>query len=157
MPSFWAAGWRSPWALNLDRGDLALGLGRNLNRSAICLADVIRRTPPTLKPSSKVLWGYGKHRDIRQPLLRCCCRCGRLYSAQNTTAEPRDLVAGAVDPCDIAVSEYDSNLGAAVCGESSSPVLWPGIVAIMFRSIGFIGKLLGEALEEIDTTPCRSS
>jgi len=28
-----------------------------------------------------------------------------------------------------------------------------GIIAIMFRSIGFLGKLLGEAIEEIDPAP----
>lgn len=33
------------------------------------------------------------------------------------------------------------------------PGIVAGIVAIMFRSIGFIGKLLGEAIEEIDRRP----
>jgi phosphonate ABC transporter, permease protein PhnE len=33
------------------------------------------------------------------------------------------------------------------------PGIIAGIVAIMFRSIGFMGKLLGEAIEEIDTRP----
>src|SRR5699024_4001367 len=28
-----------------------------------------------------------------------------------------------------------------------------GIVAIMFRSLGFLGKLIGEAVEEIDRSP----
>lgn len=33
------------------------------------------------------------------------------------------------------------------------PGIVAGIVAIMFRSIGFVGKLLGEAIEEIDPRP----
>lgn len=33
------------------------------------------------------------------------------------------------------------------------PGIIAGIVAIMFRSIGFLGKLLGEAIEEIDPKP----
>ncbi len=33
------------------------------------------------------------------------------------------------------------------------PGVLAGILAIMFRSIGFIGKLMGEAIEEIDRRP----
>ena len=33
------------------------------------------------------------------------------------------------------------------------PGVLAGILAVMFRSIGFIGKLMGEAIEEIDRRP----
>jgi phosphonate transport system permease protein len=46
---------------------------------------------------------------------------------------------------------------AYISAQNTTPNFGPGvvagIVAIMFRSIGFIGKLLGEAIEEIDKRP----
>ncbi|XYK79722.1 MAG: phosphonate ABC transporter, permease protein PhnE [Labrenzia sp.] len=72
-------------------------------------------------------------------------------AAQNTTPNRLTLWIGRF----ILVSSRSVNtiiwalLFVAVFG----PGIIAGIVAIMFRSIGFLGKLLGEAIEEIDTKP----
>ncbi|MGB8624118.1 MAG: phosphonate ABC transporter, permease protein PhnE [Paracoccaceae bacterium] len=72
-------------------------------------------------------------------------------AAQNTTPNRATLWFGRF----ILVSSRSINtiiwalLFVAVFG----PGIVAGIVAIMFRSIGFVGKLLGEAIEEIDKRP----
>jgi phosphonate transport system permease protein len=72
-------------------------------------------------------------------------------AAQNTTPNKATLWLGRF----ILVSSRSVNtiiwalLFVAVFG----PGVLAGILAVMFRSIGFIGKLMGEAIEEIDRNP----
>ena len=74
-----------------------------------------------------------------------------LIAAQNTTPNKLTLWIGRF----ILVSSRSVNtitwalLFVAIFG----PGVMAGILAIIFRSIGFIGKLLGEAIEEIDRAP----
>lgn len=74
-----------------------------------------------------------------------------LIAAQNTTPNRATLWLGRF----ILVSSRSVNtiiwalLFVAVFG----PGVLAGILAIVFRSLGFLGKLLGEAIEEIDRAP----
>ncbi|GAW35852.1 phosphate-import permease protein PhnE [Roseovarius sp. A-2] len=72
-------------------------------------------------------------------------------SAQNTTPNRATLWLGRL----ILVTSRSVNtiIWALLFVAIFGPGIVAGIIAIMFRSIGFIGKLLGEAIEEIDTRP----
>lgn len=72
-------------------------------------------------------------------------------AAQNTTPNRATLWLGRV----ILVSSRSINtiIWALLFVAIFGPGVVAGIVAIMFRSVGFIGKLLGEAIEEIDRRP----
>ncbi|UWQ96221.1 phosphonate ABC transporter, permease protein PhnE [Rhodobacteraceae bacterium M385] len=72
-------------------------------------------------------------------------------SAQNTTPNVVCLWIGRF----ILVSSRSVNtiIWALLFVAIFGPGIIAGIIAIMFRSIGFLGKLLGEAIEEIDPDP----
>jgi phosphonate transport system permease protein len=72
-------------------------------------------------------------------------------AAQNTTPNRAMLWLGRV----ILVSSRSVNtlIWALVFVAIFGPGVLAGILAIMFRSIGFVGKLVGEAIEEIDRKP----
>lgn len=72
-------------------------------------------------------------------------------AAQNTTPNRVTLWIGRL----ILVTSRSVNtiIWALLFVAIFGPGIVAGIVAIMFRSIGFIGKLLGEAIEEIDKRP----
>jgi len=72
-------------------------------------------------------------------------------SAQNTTPNVVCLWIGRF----ILVSSRSVNtiIWALLFVAIFGPGIIAGIIAIMFRSIGFLGKLLGEAIEEIDPAP----
>ena len=72
-------------------------------------------------------------------------------SAQNTTPNLLCLWIGRF----ILVSSRSVNtiIWALLFVAIFGPGIIAGIIAIMFRSIGFLGKLLGEAIEEIDPAP----
>ncbi|WP_417259144.1 phosphonate ABC transporter, permease protein PhnE [Celeribacter sp.] len=72
-------------------------------------------------------------------------------SAQNTTPNVVFLWLGRF----ILVSSRSVNtiIWALLFVAIFGPGIIAGIIAIMFRSIGFLGKLLGEAIEEIDPAP----
>ena len=72
-------------------------------------------------------------------------------AAQNTTPNRVTLWIGRF----ILVSSRSINtiIWALLFVAIFGPGVVAGIVAIMFRSIGFVGKLLGEAIEEIDKRP----
>ncbi|RVV98698.1 phosphonate ABC transporter, permease protein PhnE [Mesobaculum littorinae] len=72
-------------------------------------------------------------------------------AAQNTTPNQATLWLGRL----ILVTSRSVNtiIWALLFVAIFGPGVVAGIVAIMFRSIGFIGKLLGEAIEEIDKRP----
>ncbi|MCB5198411.1 phosphonate ABC transporter, permease protein PhnE [Loktanella sp. TSTF-M6] len=74
-----------------------------------------------------------------------------LISAQNTTPNVVCLWIGRF----ILVSSRSVNtiIWALLFVAIFGPGIIAGIIAIMFRSIGFLGKLLGEAIEEIDHAP----
>ncbi|UWQ43418.1 phosphonate ABC transporter, permease protein PhnE [Leisingera aquaemixtae] len=72
-------------------------------------------------------------------------------AAQNTTPNRAALWVGRF----ILVSSRSVNtiIWALLFVAIFGPGIVAGIAAIMFRSIGFLGKLLGEAIEEIDRKP----
>jgi phosphonate transport system permease protein len=72
-------------------------------------------------------------------------------AAQNTTPNRATLWLGRL----ILVSSRSINtiIWALLFVAIFGPGAIAGIVAIMFRSIGFVGKLLAEAIEEIDSRP----
>ena len=72
-------------------------------------------------------------------------------AAQNTTPNRLTLWIGRF----ILVSSRSINtiIWALLFVAIFGPGVIAGIIAIMFRSIGFVGKLLGEAIEEIDRRP----
>ncbi|SFG06856.1 phosphonate transport system permease protein [Palleronia marisminoris] len=72
-------------------------------------------------------------------------------AAQNTTPNRATLWIGRL----ILVTSRSVNtiIWALLFVAIFGPGVVAGIVAIMFRSVGFIGKLLGEAIEEIDKRP----
>lgn len=72
-------------------------------------------------------------------------------AAQNTTPNRVMLWLGRV----ILVSSRSVNtiIWALLFVAIFGPGVLAGILAVMFRSIGFIGKLMGEAIEEIDQKP----
>ncbi|MFH1804963.1 MAG: phosphonate ABC transporter, permease protein PhnE [Pseudomonadota bacterium] len=74
-----------------------------------------------------------------------------LIAAQNTTPNKVTLWIGRF----ILVSSRSVNtiIWALLFVAIFGPGVMAGILAIIFRSIGFIGKLLGEAIEEIDRAP----
>ena len=72
-------------------------------------------------------------------------------AAQNTTPNRACLWLGRL----ILVSSRSVNtiIWALLFVAIFGPGVLAGILAIMFRSVGFIGKLMGEAIEEIDRRP----
>ncbi len=72
-------------------------------------------------------------------------------SAQNTTPNRATLWLGRF----ILVSSRSVNtlIWALLFVAIFGPGVLAGIIAIMFRSLGFLGKLMGEAIEEIDRRP----
>ncbi|TGG93516.1 phosphonate ABC transporter, permease protein PhnE [Natronospirillum operosum] len=72
-------------------------------------------------------------------------------AAQNTTPNRITLWLGRL----ILVSSRSVNtiIWALLFVAIFGPGVLAGILAVMFRSIGFIGKLMGEAIEEIDRRP----
>ncbi|MEH6355306.1 MAG: phosphonate ABC transporter, permease protein PhnE [Marinobacter sp.] len=72
-------------------------------------------------------------------------------AAQNTTPNKATLWLGRF----ILVSSRSVNtiIWALLFVAIFGPGVLAGILAVMFRSIGFIGKLMGEAIEEIDRNP----
>ena len=72
-------------------------------------------------------------------------------SAQNTTPNRATLWLGRFIL--VASRSVNTIIWALLFVAIFGPGVLAGIVAIMFRSIGFIGKLLGEAIEEIDRRP----
>lgn len=74
-----------------------------------------------------------------------------LIAAQNTTPNRATLWLGRV----ILVSSRSVNtiIWALLFVAIFGPGVLAGILAIIFRSLGFLGKLVGEAIEEIDRNP----
>ncbi|MEP3166871.1 MAG: phosphonate ABC transporter, permease protein PhnE [Marinobacter sp.] len=75
-------------------------------------------------------------------------------AAQNTTPNRLTLWIGRF----ILVSSRSVNtiIWALLFVAIFGPGVLAGILAVMFRSVGFIGKLMGEAIEEIDRRPVES-
>tara|TARA_R110002049_G_scaffold307712_2_gene509143 strand:+ start:120541 stop:121344 length:804 start_codon:yes stop_codon:yes gene_type:complete len=72
-------------------------------------------------------------------------------SAQNTTPNAVTLWIGRFIL--VASRSVNTIIWALLFVAIFGPGVVAGIIAIMFRSIGFVGKLLGEAIEEIDPKP----
>ena len=74
-----------------------------------------------------------------------------LLAAQNTTPNRATLWLGRFSL--VSSRSINTIIWALLFVAIFGPGAVAGIIAIMFRSIGFVGKLLGEAIEEIDKRP----
>ncbi|WP_274424900.1 phosphonate ABC transporter, permease protein PhnE [Chelativorans sp. YIM 93263] len=119
------------------------------------MADLFgRMVPPDTANLSSILWVLLETVNIATiaTALSVMVSLPVAYiAAQNTTPNAATLWLGRL----ILVSSRSVNtiIWALLFVAIFGPGIIAGILAIMFRSIGFIGKLLGEAIEEIDRRP----
>ncbi len=119
------------------------------------IADLFgRMVPPDLSDSETIAWALLETLNIATIATAFAVVMAlpiAYLAAQNTSPNRFTLWIGRF----ILVSSRSVNtliwalLFVAVFG----PGVLAGILAIMFRSLGFLGKLLGEAIEEIDRAP----
>ncbi|MCP1168246.1 phosphonate ABC transporter, permease protein PhnE [Limimaricola litoreus] len=107
--------------------------------------------PSNLSAILKVLWETVNIATIATAFAVILSLPVAWLAAQNTTPNRATLWVGRF----ILVSSRSINtiIWALLFVAIFGPGIVAGIVAIMFRSIGFVGKLLGEAIEEIDKRP----
>ncbi|WP_026380799.1 phosphonate ABC transporter, permease protein PhnE [Afifella pfennigii] len=113
-----------------------------------------RMVPPDFSNLSDILWVLLETVNIATIATAVAVFAAlpvAYIAAQNTTPNIATLWLGRF----ILVSSRSVNtiIWALLFVAIFGPGIIAGIVAIMFRSIGFIGKLLGEAIEEIDRRP----
>lgn len=119
------------------------------------IADLFRRmVPPNFSTFDAIVWALIETVNIATiaTFLAVFISLPVAYiSAQNTTPNRATLWLGRF----ILVSSRSVNtlIWALLFVAIFGPGVLAGIVAIMFRSLGFIGKLIGEAIEEIDRRP----
>ncbi|SDF44766.1 phosphonate ABC transporter, permease protein PhnE [Limimaricola pyoseonensis] len=138
----WALGsieviWAWVWDAPAQMGDL---FGRMVPPDPTNLAAILR-----------VLWETVNIATIATAFAVILSLPVAYLAAQNTTPNRATLWIGRF----ILVSSRSINtiIWALLFVAIFGPGIVAGIVAIMFRSIGFVGKLLGEAIEEIDKRP----
>ncbi|WP_112323908.1 phosphonate ABC transporter, permease protein PhnE [Oceanibium sediminis] len=138
----WALGsidviWVWVWDAPEQMGDL---LGRMYPPDPTNLGDILRVLLETVNIATFAT-GFGVLVSLPVAYL----------AAQNTTPNRATLWLGRL----ILVTSRSVNtiIWALLFVAIFGPGVVAGILAIMFRSIGFIGKLLGEAIEEIDKRP----
>ncbi|MCX2721408.1 phosphonate ABC transporter, permease protein PhnE [Roseibium salinum] len=107
--------------------------------------------PANLEAIAKAMWETVNLATIATALAVVLSLPVAYIAAQNTTPNIVTLWIGRF----ILVSSRSVNtiIWALLFVAIFGPGVIAGIVAIMFRSIGFLGKLLGEAIEEIDPRP----
>ena len=107
--------------------------------------------PSNLETILKVLWDTVNIATFATTFAVLLSLPVAYIAAQNTTPNKFALWVGRF----ILVSSRSVNtiIWALLFVAIFGPGIVAGIVAIMFRSIGFLGKLLGEAIEEIDRKP----
>jgi phosphonate transport system permease protein len=129
----WAWVWDAPWQM----ADL---FGR-----------MVPPDPARLDTILLVLWETVNIATIATAIAVLVSLPVAYLAAQNTTPNRLTLWIGRF----ILVSSRSINtiIWALLFVAIFGPGVVAGIVAIMFRSIGFVGKLLGEAIEEIDRRP----
>jgi phosphonate transport system permease protein len=93
--------------------------------------------------------GHDQHRDARHAGRGHHGGAGGLLAARNTTPSARFLRPIALFII-VASRSINSLIWALLLVAIIGPGLLAGIVAIALRSIGFVGKLLYEAIEETD-------
>ncbi|MDG5499528.1 phosphonate ABC transporter, permease protein PhnE [Marinobacter sp. BGYM27] len=119
------------------------------------IADLLSRmVPPDFSSIHAIVWALIETVNIATiaTVLAVVVSLPVAYiSAQNTTPNKATLWLGRF----ILVSSRSVNtlIWALLFVAIFGPGVVAGIVAIMFRSVGFLGKLIGEAIEEIDRKP----
>jgi phosphonate transport system permease protein len=119
------------------------------------IADLFSRmVPPNVTTLEAIIWALIETVNIATiaTFLAVFLSLPVAYiSAQNTTPNRATLWLGRF----ILVSSRSVNtlIWALLFVAIFGPGVLAGIVAIMFRSLGFLGKLIGEAIEEIDRRP----
>lgn len=113
-----------------------------------------RMIPPDFSSSRAILWALIETLNIATiaTFFAVFMSLPVAYiAAQNTTPNRATLWLGRF----ILVSSRSVNtlIWALLFVAIFGPGVLAGIVAIMFRSLGFLGKLIGEAIEEIDRRP----
>lgn len=107
--------------------------------------------PSNLRRILQVLWETVNIATIATAIAVIVSLPVAYLAAQNTTPNRATLWLGRL----ILVTSRSVNtiIWALLFVAIFGPGVVAGIVAIMFRSVGFVGKLLGEAIEEIDKRP----
>ncbi|WP_299839195.1 phosphonate ABC transporter, permease protein PhnE [uncultured Jannaschia sp.] len=138
----WALGsieiiWAWVWDAPVQMGDL--------------FARMYPPDPTNLGTILRVLWETVNIATIATAFAVILALPVAYLAAQNTTPNQATLWLGRL----ILVTSRSVNtiIWALLFVAIFGPGIIAGIVAIMFRSIGFVGKLLGEAIEEIDKRP----
>ncbi|WP_148862723.1 phosphonate ABC transporter, permease protein PhnE [Marinobacter fonticola] len=113
-----------------------------------------RMMPPDISSISAIIWALIETLNIATiaTLIAVIVSLPIAYiSAQNTTPNRATLWLGRF----ILVSSRSVNtlIWALLFVAIFGPGVLAGIIAVMFRSLGFLGKLIGEAIEEIDQRP----
>lgn len=113
-----------------------------------------RMIPPDFSSISAIIWALIETLNIATiaTFIAVVVSLPIAYiAAQNTTPNRATLWLGRF----ILVSSRSVNtlIWALLFVAIFGPGVLAGIIAIMFRSLGFLGKLLGEAIEEIDQRP----
>jgi len=113
-----------------------------------------RMVPPDVSRLDAILWALVETLNIATIATFAAVLLSlpiAYIAAQNTTPNRFTLWLGRF----ILVSSRSVNtlIWALLFVAIFGPGVLAGIIAIMFRSLGFLGKLLGEAIEEIDRRP----
>nr|WP_297456580.1 phosphonate ABC transporter, permease protein PhnE [uncultured Halomonas sp.] len=113
-----------------------------------------RMVPPDFSSLDKIVWALIETLNIATiaTFIAVIMSLPIAYiAAQNTTPNRATLWLGRF----ILVSSRSVNtlIWALLFVAIFGPGVLAGIIAIMFRSLGFLGKLIGEAIEEIDQRP----
>lgn len=119
------------------------------------VADLFSRMmPPEFGSINSIIWALIETLNIATvaTLIAVIVALPIAYlSAQNTTLNRATLWLGRF--LQVSSRSVNTLIWALLFVAIFGPGPLAGIVAIMFRSLGFLGKLIGEAIEEIDPRP----
>lgn len=119
-------------------------------------SDIVNRMlPPDWASTSELLWPLWETLNIATlgTLLGLVIATPVAFLAARNTTPSQWLIRPAALLITVASRSINSLIWALLLVAIMGPGPLAGIFAIAFRSIGFIGKLLYEAIEEVDTEP----
>lgn len=141
------------WCFQIMTADTIWAFVSDAPRQA---ADITERMlPPDWASTRDLLWPLWETLNIATlgTLLGLVVATPVAFLAAHNTTPSRWLVRPAALFITIASRSINSLIWALLLVAIMGPGPLAGIFAIAFRSIGFIGKLLYEAIEEVDTAP----
>lgn len=141
------------WCFQIMTADTIWAFVSDAPRQAVDITE--RMLPPDWASTRDLLWPLWETLNIATlgTLLGLVVATPVAYLAAHNTTPSRWLVRPAALFITIASRSINSLIWALLLVAIMGPGPLAGIFAIAFRSIGFIGKLLYEAIEEVDTAP----